>query len=99
MERGRKDCRIFFCCSLDWISNFILVNLYKLSERTVVGSFHIIGKETGWQFLLSPMVGQAFAADALAAARFVRTVAVLKIIVLVALSHPKLPFIYLVSIS
>jgi len=45
------------------------------------------------------MVGQAFAADALAAARFVRTVAVLKIIVLVALSHPKLPFIYLVSIS
>jgi hypothetical protein len=40
------------------------------------------------------MVGQAFAADAFAAAWFVRTVAVLKIFVLVALSHPKLRFVY-----
>lgn len=88
MEQGRRDWHSFFCCSQDRISNFVLVNLYKLSERTVVGSFHIIGEETGWQFLHPPMVGQAFAADALAAAWFVRTVAVLKIFVLVALSHP-----------
>ena len=45
------------------------------------------------------MVLQAFAADAFAAAGFVRTVAVLKILAFVALSHPNLRFVYLVSIS
>jgi hypothetical protein len=49
---------------------------------------HIIGEETGWQFLHSPMVLQALAADTLAAAWFVRAVAVLKIFILIALSHP-----------
>jgi hypothetical protein len=66
--------------------------LDESGQRPIIGSFHLIRKEAGRQFLHSPVILYAFAADALAAARFITAVAVAQVLL-----HAAVPLLHLVS--
>jgi hypothetical protein len=73
-------------------SIFILVYRDEFPERPVIASLRRRGEYAGREFLAAPMIGQAFAADALAAARFVGAVAPVEGLFLAALVHRGLLF-------
>jgi len=72
------------------ISNSIFVNFDKFSYRSVISPFHIIRKETGRKLFHVPVILEAFAADAFAAARLPGAVAFLNVFFAVAFFHAKL---------
>jgi hypothetical protein len=72
-------------------SNSVFVDLDESPQRAVIGSLDIIRKETGWKLIRAPVILDAFAADALPAAWFIRTVAFLQVLFAVTFFHAKLP--------
>ena len=56
----------------------------KIFKRTVVGFFRILRKKTPRQLSFGQMIRNAITADALAAARFIRAIAFLQIMILFA---------------
>jgi hypothetical protein len=61
--------------------------LNKSPKGSVISSFNIIRKKTGRELFHSPMILQAFAADALSAAGLIRAVAEGQVFFLVAFFH------------
>jgi hypothetical protein len=72
------------------ISSPVFVNFDKFSYGSVISPFHIVGKETGRKLFHIPVVLDAFAADAFAAARLPGAVALLHVFFAVAFFHSKL---------
>jgi uncharacterized protein involved in response to NO len=64
--------------------------LDKSPNGSIVTSFYIIRKKTGRELFHSPVVLQAFAADALSAAGLIRAVAEGQVFFLVAFFHAQL---------
>ena len=60
----------------------VLVNLDEPSQGSIVGPFHIVWEQACGELFHAPMVLDAFAADTLAAAGFIRAVANLEIFAL-----------------
>jgi hypothetical protein len=68
-------------------SNRVLVDLNEPAQRPVPGLFDIVGEEAGGQLPVPPMIGEAVAADALAAARIIAAVASGHVLLDVAFLH------------
>lgn len=63
------------------------IDFEKPGQGTIVCPFHGIREQAGWQLPVAPMVLEAFAAEALAAAGLVTAIAPAQILVLIAFSH------------
>lgn len=66
------------------------MKLQKFGDRTVVGPFDLVGKITGGQLMLTPVIGHTLATNPLAGARLVGAIAVFLIDRDLAF-HPKIP--------
>jgi hypothetical protein len=73
------------------ILNSILIDLDKSPYRAIVGSFDVIRKQAGGKLLHVPVILEAFAADAFAAAWLPGAVAILHVFFAVTFFHAKLP--------
>lgn len=71
-------------------SVFILVDCHEVSQRPVVRFFNGIREEARGKFTVAPVVSQAFAADALAAAGLIGAVASFEVFLTAAFIHARL---------
>jgi hypothetical protein len=69
----------------------LIRNFQKSGQAAIIGLFHLCREITGGKFSHPAMIIQAFAADTLAATRFIGAVAVLQVLLFVrALWHVSL---------
>jgi hypothetical protein len=64
--------------------------LNESSQGAVVGSFNIIGEKAGGQFLIVPVILQAFTASSFAAAGFPGAIASLQVLFALTFFHVRL---------
>ena len=69
------------------VSYLISVNFDEASQGPVISPFHVVGEEAGRELLHSPVILEAFAANALAAAGLIRAIANLEIFVFLTFFH------------
>jgi len=69
------------------LSKLTFVSLDEAIQGTVICSFNILRKEAGRKLLHSPVVLNAFAADALPAAGLIAAVAIFKVLFALAFFH------------
>lgn len=66
---------------------FVLIDIYESLQRAVIGFFDVVGEKAGRKLPVAPVVGETFAAHALAFAGFPGTVASFKILLSPAFVH------------
>jgi hypothetical protein len=69
------------------VSYLVSVDLDESSQGTVISPFHVIGEEAGRELLHTPVILEAFAANALATTRLIRTIAIREIFVFLTFFH------------
>ena len=67
-------------------------NLSEPGERAVIGLFHIVWEEAGWELAPTPVILDAFAAKALSAAGLPRAIASFTVLIGTAFFHDLFPW-------